>query len=389
MTNFVFLSTADWDHPLWTNKQHTAVSLASLGHRILYVESLGLRPPRKGGSDLPRIFKRLFHGLQWPRQVKQNIWVWSPLVIPGASSPVPKFINKLTLTIGLYLVRYLLRFRESILWSYNPLAFDFVSRSSFRASIYHCVDRLQAQPEMPSERIDLAEKKFCRAVEVVFTTSPELQCSLSSLNSNTYFFGNVADFNHFSRAWRCPSICPEKLRNIPAPRLIFIGAIDAYKVDLEALLELAKKCPEWNIVLAGPVGEADPRTNIKQLQDCSNVFLVGSIPYEELPDWLSHADVALLPLLMNVYTKNMFPMKFFEYLAAGIPVVASAIPSLIPFSNAALLVEPDEDDLEKAINLALSGHGPSQPERLSLAYRHTYIQRTKSMLNILEDCGLI
>jgi glycosyltransferase involved in cell wall biosynthesis len=269
------------------------------------------------------------------------------------------------------------------------LAFDFVPRSSFRASIYHCVDRLQAQPEMPSERIDLAEKNFCRAVGVVFTTSPELQRSLSSLNPNTHFFGNVADFNHFSRAWKCPSFCPEKLRNVPAPRLIFIGAIDAYKVDLEALLELAKKRPEWNIVLAGPVGEADPTTNIKQLQDCSNVALVGSVPYEKLPDWLSHADVALLPLLMNDYTKNMFPMKFFEYLAAGIPVVASAIPSLMPFSDAALLVEPDENDFEKAINLALSGHGPSQPERLSLAYRHTYIQRTKSMLNILEDCGLI
>ena len=389
MTNFVFLSTADWDHPLWTNKQHTAVSLASLGHRILYVESLGLRPPRKGRSDLPRIFKRLCHGLQWPRQVKPNIWVWSPLVIPGASTSFLKFINKLVLTTGLCLVRYFLRFRESILWSYNPLAFDFVSRSSFSSSIYHCVDRLQAQPEMPSGRIDLAEKTFCRAVEVVFTTSPELQRSLSSFNPNTFLFGNVADFNHFSRAWKSRSICPQQLEKIPVPRLIFIGAIDAYKVDLGSLLGLAKKRPEWNIVLAGPVGEADPSTDIKQLQNCSNIALVGSLSYEELPDWLSHADVALLPLLMNDYTKNMFPMKFFEYLSAGIPVVASAIPSLLPFANAALLVEANEHDLEKAINLALSGHGPSQQDRLALAYRHTYNQRTKSMLNILGDCGLI
>ena len=56
----------------------------------------------------------------------------------------------------------------------------------------------------------------------------------------------------------------------------------------------------------------------------SNITLVGSLTYDELPDWLSHADVVLLPLLMNDYTKNMFPMKFFEYLAAGI-VVATAI----------------------------------------------------------------
>ena len=55
MADVIVLATADWDHPLWTNKQHTAVSLAALGHRVLYVESLGLRPPRKGAADLPPV----------------------------------------------------------------------------------------------------------------------------------------------------------------------------------------------------------------------------------------------------------------------------------------------------------------------------------------------
>ena len=48
MADFVVLATADWDHPLWTNKQHTALTLAAAGHRVLYVESLGIRPPRAG-----------------------------------------------------------------------------------------------------------------------------------------------------------------------------------------------------------------------------------------------------------------------------------------------------------------------------------------------------
>ena len=72
MADVIVLATADWDHPLWTNKQHTAVSLAALGHRVLYVESLGLRPPRKGAADLPRMLKRLRRVLRWPRRVQKR-----------------------------------------------------------------------------------------------------------------------------------------------------------------------------------------------------------------------------------------------------------------------------------------------------------------------------
>ena len=59
MADFVILSTADWDHPLWTNKQHVACSLAELGHRVLYVDSLGLRGPRVDKTDSGRIWRRL------------------------------------------------------------------------------------------------------------------------------------------------------------------------------------------------------------------------------------------------------------------------------------------------------------------------------------------
>ena len=83
MADFVVLATADWDHPLWTNKQHVAVALAAEGNRVLYVESLGLRSAQPTGRDLKRILKRLRRGLRLPRLVQKGIWVWSPLVIPG------------------------------------------------------------------------------------------------------------------------------------------------------------------------------------------------------------------------------------------------------------------------------------------------------------------
>ena len=74
MADVIILSTADWDHPLWTNKQHTALALAAAGHRVLYVESLGLRAPRAGRRDLKRIARRLLRMFSLPSLVAPRVW---------------------------------------------------------------------------------------------------------------------------------------------------------------------------------------------------------------------------------------------------------------------------------------------------------------------------
>ena len=101
MADFVVLATADWDHPLWTNKQHTALTLAAAGHRVLYVESLGLRPPRAGAADRTRIVRRLRRMLQLPRQRRERLWVWSPPVLPGGHSGRALRFNRRLLQCGL------------------------------------------------------------------------------------------------------------------------------------------------------------------------------------------------------------------------------------------------------------------------------------------------
>jgi len=114
------LATADWGHPFWTNKQHVAFRLAKLGHRVLYVESLGLRALRAGGSDWRRVLQRLRHGLRPPRQVRERLWVWSPLVLPGASGGVAAWLNRQVLRLGLARCRRRLGLRRDWLWTYNP-----------------------------------------------------------------------------------------------------------------------------------------------------------------------------------------------------------------------------------------------------------------------------
>ncbi len=389
MADFVVLSTADWDHPLWTNKQHVAVSLAAAGHRVMYVDSLGLRAPRVGGADRGRILRRLGRVLRPPRRVREGIWVWSPLVLPGGTGGLVLILNRKALALGLGLARLWLGFRHPILWTYNPMTGRYLALGSFSGSVYHCVDRIQDQPGMPAERISASERQLCRAVDVVFTTSPDLQAALEKFHPHTYFFGNVADQRHFGMAIHESLQCPQGLVSLPSPLLIFIGAIDAYKLHLPMLETLVSRTPQWTYVFVGPIGETDPSTDVSILRASSNVHFVGPQPYQELPAWLAHADVALLPLRHNGYTRNMFPMKFFEYLSAGRSVVATSIPALLPYANVAFLCEPEASAFQAAIAMALDGGGAPLDERLSLAAQHTYEARTSSMLSVLAELGVL
>ena len=98
--DILFVSTADWDNPFWTNKQHVAVELEKMGHRILYIDSQGLRKPTATGRDFKRILRRLFKGLRFPKKVEdKNIWVCSPIVLPFHDNKIAKVLNRFLLNL--------------------------------------------------------------------------------------------------------------------------------------------------------------------------------------------------------------------------------------------------------------------------------------------------
>jgi len=115
----------------------------------------------------------------------------------------------------------------------------------------------------------------------------------------------------------------------------------------------------------------------------ANVHFLGPRPYSALPGYLKGFAVALLPSALNDYTRGMFPMKFFEYLAAGCPIVSTALPALRAYAHVASLAA-SHDEFVAAIEAALRGDGPPLAARLAVAREHTYERRTARMLELLE-----
>jgi glycosyltransferase involved in cell wall biosynthesis len=381
--DIVLLSTADWDNPFWTNKQHVAVELARIGNSVLYIDSLGLRRPSASTRDLKRIFNRLLKAIQPPRKVRDNLWVWSPIVLPWHSNSQIREVNRFLLGLGLWFWLKVLGLKRDLLWTYNPLTAEFFDLSSFKGRVYHCVDEIKAQPGMPVEVLESAEEKLARGVDIIFTTSPQLTHTRSVWNTNTHYLPNVADYNHFNTALATETVIPLDLETIRKPHIGFIGAISGYKVDFQLIRKLAESHPEWSITLIGDVGEGDPWTDSTLLNGLPNLYLMGPKPYAQLPAYLKGFDVALLPNNINEYTDSMFPMKFFEYLAAGRAVVSVKLKAIAEFSDVALLSDTHEEFISN-IEQALLENVPHLEKRLEVAREYTYEARTKRMLKLLQ-----
>ncbi len=381
--DIVLLSTAEWDNPFWTNKQHVAVELAKLDYRVFYIDSLGLRRPSVSTQDGKRIIKRIKKAIKPPIEVRKNIWVWSPILIPFQSKKIIRKVNFFLLNNWLDYWLDKLEFNKNIFWTYNPLTMDLFDVQKYDKLIYHCVDEIKAQPGMPVKILERAEKNLIVNSDVIFTTSLKLYESRKLWNSNTYYLPNVADFDHFSKAMDESTNIPTDLLKIPSPRIGFIGAISSYKLDFDLIEYLAKKHPNYSFIFIGKIGEGDPWTNVDKLKKYNNIYFLGPRDYNVLPNYLKGIDVTILPNKINEYTKSMFPMKFFEYLAAGKPIVSVDLPALKEFRNV-FLVSKTYEEFSENIDKFLENPNFNLEERMILAKKYTYKERTKKMIKIIE-----
>ena len=386
--HIVVISTADWDHPLWTNKQHVSCSLAEHGFHVLYVESLALRPLRVSSKDFRRVVRRVLKWLSPPRKVTHRISICSPLVIPNGQHGLPLIFNRLSIRLTISFSQFLLGFKEPWLWTYNPLTARLIDLKRYKRVIYHAVDAIHEQPDMPTSLIVAEERSLCSSSDYVFVTSPQLKKALSPYSCNIRFDPNVADFFHFNRALTFGSQeVPSDLRLIPEPRIGYIGAISSYKLHIPLIASIAQSHPELSFVFIGPTEEGEAKTDLASWRNIPNIYILGSRSYSELPRYCAGFACAWLPLRHNEYTNSMFPMKFFEYLASGLPVVATSIQSLQEFSSVALLCEVTVDSFSYALHTSLSGVGADLDSRISLARQYTYQTRLSKMLAYMQiDC---
>ena len=376
------LSTADWDAPYKTNKQHMALTMAKKGFRVLYVESPGMRKPALSSKkDQKRLLLRFVRAISGKRNVAKNIWVCSPLQIPFMhGNRIIKFLNSLLLLFQVQLHQKQIGFTDFFLWSYHPYASTFRNVKGLVKSAYHLVDDLSSVPEIDAQSYKSEESAFLKWVDYVFVTHRNLEKSLRDQHCNILYSSNVVDIGHF-RGGR--TACrPADLPDVNTPVVGFHGVLSDFKVDFDLLLTLASSRQDWNFVLIGDEREGQNNKDLARLRRLSNVYAIGYKKYEDLPSYLAHFDAAIMPILNTEYTQSMFPMKYYEYIASCVPVVLTKADFVNSIKHR-VSVGSDYHEVEVLLEQSILNGKYSVQQSDKMVGQNTWDQRFQLMLDFM------
>lgn len=214
------------------------------------------------------------------------------------------------------------RIKNFVLWFYTPMAMSFAGRLAPQAVVYDCMDELSGFKFAPPALLENESKLFQKA-DLVFTGGQSLYEAKKDRHKSVHAFPSSIDAAHFKQA-RNITDEPQDQKQIARPRLGYCGVIDE-RLDLNLLSAFADLRPEWQFIMIGPV----VKISSEDLPRRANIHYLGGKDYRELPNYMAGWDVALMPFALNESTKFISPTKTPEYLAAGKPVVSTAIKDVV------------------------------------------------------------
>ncbi|HYF59664.1 MAG TPA: glycosyltransferase [Burkholderiaceae bacterium] len=216
------------------------------------------------------------------------------------------------------------RFDGALQWFYSPMtAPAFLGRFGTTGAIYDCMDELANFRFAPPD-IGERERHLMRHARLVFTGGHQLYESKSKLHGNVHFYGCGVDVAHYGRARAAETPLPPEVASLPRPILGYFGVIDE-RVDYDLIARLSREFPNGSIVMVGPFAKIDPET----VPRAPNIHWLGQRQYQDLPALVKAFDVCLMPFALNEATQFINPTKTLEYMAAGKPIVSTAVPDVL------------------------------------------------------------
>lgn len=378
------ISSIDWDF-IWQGHQEIMSTLAADGHRVLFLENTGVRAPKLG--DIPRLRQRIRNwarGTGGFREERPNLFVFSPIILPLPYSRIARWINRIFLVHSIRRWMRAVGFARPVVWTFlpTPLAHDLIDHLDAALTIYYCIDDLaSSSPE--ARRITSSEEAMFRRADLVFVTSEKLRERAARFSSVVHFFPFGVRFHSFDEARRAPRQAPEDLAPLKRPIVGYVGGMHQW-VDQDLIVHVARRLPDVTFAFVGP-----PQCDLTRLDACANVTLLGGKPHAMLPAYIREFDVGIVPYRLSDYTTNVYPTKLNEYLAMGLPVVATDLVEIERFNDdhgQIVSVAKDADEFAAAIRQTLHDPRPDEIDRrVEVARANSWQTRIARMSERIEQ----
>jgi uncharacterized SAM-binding protein YcdF (DUF218 family)/glycosyltransferase involved in cell wall biosynthesis len=381
--DIVCLSSIDWDF-IWQSHQEVMSTFAAQGHRVLFVENTGVRRARL--SDLPRARQRIrnwWRGTQGFRQDRENLFVYSPVVLPFPYSRLARLINRTLLRRAIGRWMRAARFTRPIVWTFlpTPLALDVIRGLDPKLTVYYCVDDF-ASSSPQARQITHSERQLFAEADIVFVTSERLRERAAEDARAVHVVPSGVSLGPFEEARDASRPPPPDIDRLRKPIVGYVGGLHQW-VDQDLLARAAEQLPDASFALIGPV-----QTDLARFDRCPNVHLLGAKRHEDIPDYLKAFDVGLVPYKLSDYTEHVYPAKLNEYLSMGMPVVTTDLAEIRRFNRengGVVSVADGADAFAAAIRVALDdGTAADRQKRIDAARRNSWAIRISRMWEIME-----
>lgn len=362
MRQIVCISTSNY-FPIPTRKQNVMNRLSDA--EILYIDPpVSWIAPIKDKKTRSRLTAWKGSG----EKVRDNVTVYAP-------PPVLPFFNRyrgINRRNQKRLARFLNEkirehgFDRPILWCYSPTSCDLVDLIPNSGVVYDCVDRHSAyQGQIDPAVVDKMEEDLARRSDQVFCTAQGLYDTLSGYNDSTVMIPNGAAYEIFSKAAEpaeTGSAAPSEAERRPV--FGFVGMLQEC-IDYDCICAVADAWPEGEVVM---IGRSLPGVDLSPLEARKNIRLQGLVPQTELPDYIRSFDVCLNVFREGRLSRDVSPLKFYEYLATGKPIVSTGEPLQVQDFADVVYIAHNKEDFVEACRQALaegdqSGPAADPPER--------------------------
>lgn len=379
--NLIILSTSYWHSDLKFRRHHFAQLAAADGYSVVYVNPIFTILSFVVDKDARKCFFDCFKG---PQHVAANLFVYTmPPLLPLQRRFL--FFDIVNKKISSLFIRWI---KKTHFGTGSYVQIVYLPEDVYRLNglhdcllVYDCIDEHAEYPwnRKRKKKIEALERELISRAGLVTTTSTQILKRFIGLADKAAYIPNGVEFEFFNKAAIGGKPLLRDMAMLSTPIVVYVGAIAEW-FDDELVVSIAEHNRDWDIVLIGP-----EHVKFQRLKSLPNVKFLGAKPQSLLPAYLSLADVGIIPFKINELTKSVNPLKLYEYLAAGKPVVSTPLPDVESMQRDCVVhIGYTHEDFIRNLEYCIAKSKENVQDRLKLAAEFSWGNLYRNLFDRIE-----